>query len=114
MTDTGSGIPLDSLGRIFEPFFTTKGVGQGTGLGLNQVFGFAKQSGGEIVVESQPDEGTTLTLFLLRAAVVERIHDYGPEPLVDGHGTCVLVVEDNAEVGSFATQSLAELEYVTV
>ena len=115
ITDTGAGIPAVDIDRIFEPFFTTKGVGQGTGLGLSQVFGFAKQSGGEVVVESRLGEGTTFTLFLPRAAAVERpVDDHEPEPLVDGHGTCVLVVEDNAEVGSFATQSLAELGYVTV
>ena len=62
--DTGHGIAADQLDRIFEPFYTTKGVGQGTGLGLSQVFGFAKQSGGEILVESEPGRGATFTLYL--------------------------------------------------
>ncbi|GAB6845067.1 PAS domain S-box-containing protein [Methylorubrum rhodinum] len=114
--DTGSGIAPADLNRIFEPFFTTKGVGQGTGLGLSQVFGFAKQSGGDIAVESVLAEGTTFTLFLPRARVaptqVEAPDE--PEPLAPGHGTCVLVVEDNREVGAFATQALAELGYGTV
>ena len=115
MTDTGSGIAADKLERIFEPFFTTKGVGQGTGLGLSQVFGFAKQSGGDIIVDSELGRGTTFTLYLPR--VDERVATAGDdalETLADGHGTCVLVVEDNSEVGTFTTQSLAELGYVTV
>ena len=69
-TDTGAGIAAGDLHRIFEPFYTTKGVGQGTGLGLSQVFGFAKQSGGEVVVESAPGAGSTFTLYLPRVAAV--------------------------------------------
>ncbi|MHA6577954.1 ATP-binding protein [Pseudomonas yamanorum] len=66
ITDNGSGIAPFSLDRIFEPFFSTKGKGQGTGLGLSQVFGFAKQSGGEIRVESRLGQGSTFTLYLPR------------------------------------------------
>jgi signal transduction histidine kinase len=115
MTDTGSGIAPDKLERIFEPFFTTKGVGQGTGLGLSQVFGFAKQSDGDIIVESQLGQGTTFTLYLPRAEECQ-VNDAvsAPQALTDGHGTCVLVVEDNKEVGTFTTQSLAELGYMTI
>lgn len=115
MTDTGAGIESDKLERIFEPFFTTKGVGEGTGLGLSQVFGFAKQSGGDITVESSVGKGTTFTLYLpaVEQGVVVDVDDSAQE-LEDGHGTCVLVVEDNKEVGTFTTQSLAELGYVTV
>ncbi|HXH15094.1 MAG TPA: PAS domain-containing protein [Sphingomonas sp.] len=115
MADTGSGIEPHKLERIFEPFFTTKGVGQGTGLGLSQVFGFAKQSGGDIIVESQLGVGTVFTLYL--PEVEESIPvavDEDLESLADGHGTCVLVVEDNKEVGTFTTQSLMELGYVTI
>ena len=114
--DTGTGIAAADLDRIFEPFYTTKGVGQGTGLGLSQVFGFAKQSGGEVLVESTLGRGTTFTLYLPRevgrSVAIEE--DGEPEPLADGHGTRVLVVEDNQEVGSFATQALRELGYETV
>ncbi|MCJ2021872.1 PAS domain-containing protein [Methylobacterium sp. E-065] len=115
VTDTGIGIAPEMLDRIFEPFFTTKGVGQGTGLGLSQVFGFAKQSGGEVTVESRVGAGATFTLFLPRAAEAGRpIVEIASEALLDGQGTCVLVVEDNAEIGSFATQSLVELGYLPV
>ncbi|GLS42589.1 ATP-binding protein [Methylobacterium brachythecii] len=114
ISDTGAGIPPEQVQHIFEPFFTTKGVGHGTGLGLSQVFGFAKQSGGEVTVESEVERGTTFTLFLPRVAEEERAVESQPDALMDGHGTCVLVVEDNAEVGTFAVQTLADLGYVTV
>ncbi|MGW5840127.1 PAS domain-containing protein [Methylorubrum extorquens] len=112
--DTGSGIAPEQIEHIFEPFFTTKGVGQGTGLGLSQVFGFAKQSGGEVRVQSTLGKGTMFVLYLPRVEADVRPALAEPEPLVDGHGLCVLVVEDNVDVGTFATQTLAELGYVTV
>lgn len=106
--ETGSGIPTDQLEQIFEPFFTTKGVGQGTGLGLSQVFGFAKQSGGEVMVQTEVGSGSTFIIYLPRVATPEQAQGEGKaeEPLMDGHGTCVLVVEDNADVGTFAVQTL--------
>ncbi|KQT54062.1 histidine kinase [Methylobacterium sp. Leaf456] len=115
ISDTGSGIAPRNLERIFEPFFTTKVIGQGTGLGLSQVFGFAKQSGGEIAVASVLGKGTTFTLYLPRV-VAAKAAEPAPEPeaLADGHGTCVLVVEDNLDVGAFAQQALRELGYSTV
>ncbi|OHV17262.1 hybrid sensor histidine kinase/response regulator [Methylorubrum extorquens] len=116
LSDTGCGIPPDLLNRVFEPFFTTKEVGKGTGLGLSQVFGFAKQSGGDVSVESEPGRGTTFTLYLPE---VEADCD-GRDQTVDiapiepgGAGQQVLVVEDNIEVGRFATQILEDLGYVT-
>jgi signal transduction histidine kinase/CheY-like chemotaxis protein len=112
--DTGVGIPADQFERIFEPFFTTKEVGQGTGLGLSQVFGFAKQSGGEVVVESVVGQGSSFTLYLPRVSgdgVVTgaTVRD---EAVVDGEGLSVLVVEDNRDVGQFATDALSELGYM--
>jgi PAS domain S-box-containing protein len=115
LTDTGAGIPVDKLDHIFEPFFTTKGIGEGTGLGLSQVFGFTKQSGGDIFAESSEGEGATFTMYLPRVegdANVAAKTDETALPL--GEGACILVVEDNAEVGMFATQALAELGYNTV
>jgi two-component system NtrC family sensor kinase len=113
VADTGVGIPQDQFGRIFEPFFTTKQVGQGTGLGLSQVFGFAKQSGGEVAVASEVGKGSTFTLYLPRATSESR-RQAMPEqdaPPVGGHGMSVLVVEDNPEVGKFAADALTGLGY---
>ncbi|MCI3944024.1 histidine kinase [Pseudomonas syringae] len=115
ITDTGGGIPDAYRDKIFEPFFTTKGVGQGTGLGLSQVFGFAKQSGGEVTVSSTVGNGSTFTLYLPQVNALPYVKNIAPvEALMDGHGTCVLVVEDNTDVGTFAVQTLADLGYVTV
>ncbi|MDF2642912.1 MAG: histidine kinase [Pseudomonas sp.] len=115
ISDTGSGIPEEHLEHIFEPFFTTKRVGQGTGLGLSQVFGFAKQSGGEVTVDSAVGRGSTFTLYLPRADYpAQPTVDKKPESSAEGHGLCVLVVEDNAEIGSFTVQSLTDLGYAPV
>ena len=114
LIDTGTGIAPGEIGRIFEPFFTTKAVGKGTGLGLSQVFGFAKQSGGDVDVRSTLGQGTTFTLYLPEVASDERMaadrpQDDGHAPL--GTGQRILVVEDNVGVGQFATQILEDLGY---
>jgi PAS domain S-box-containing protein len=114
LTDTGSGIAEEDIARVFEPFFTTKGVGHGTGLGLSQVIGFAKQSGGDVHVESVVGEGTTFTLYLPRVYAELEQPITAPEETVSGEGVCVLVVEDNDSVGQFATEALHELGYDSI
>jgi PAS domain S-box-containing protein len=115
IADTGEGIPSDRLSRIFEPFFTTKEVGLGTGLGLSQVIGFAKQSGGDIRVDSVVGEGTEFTLYLPRSQDGPKLvrEDNENRARILGEGACVLVVEDNEQVGEFATAALKELGYST-
>jgi PAS domain S-box-containing protein len=116
LSDTGSGIKPELLANIFEPFFTTKEIGKGTGLGLSQVYGFSKQSGGDVTVESKVSRGTTFTLDLPRVWRETMPFDTAstarPISLAnDGKGRRILVVEDNAEVGGFSTQLLVDLGY---
>jgi len=112
VSDTGSGISKDTIGKIFEPFFTTKEVGKGTGLGLSQVYGFAKQSGGTVTVSSREGHGAVFTLYLPRSQ--EQPQRSAPArhgdtaPVATGS---VLVVEDNTEVADIATAHLNELGY---
>ena len=115
--DTGSGMTAEQLPHIFEPFYTTKEVGQGTGLGLSQVYGFAKQSGGEIQVESMPGKGTIFTLSLPRADLAPSETQRPNLPEQVGRAVerkTVLVVEDNIQIGEFATQLLDDLGYAAV
>ena len=116
VTDTGTGIDPAQTASIFEPFFTTKEVGKGTGLGLSQVFGFAKQSGGEVEVESRLGHGATFTLYLPRVLSPAAKADLASPAEVEteaAHNVCVLVVEDNEAVGRFATEMLEDLGYRT-
>jgi PAS domain S-box-containing protein len=108
--DTGTGMSRDVMLRVFEPFFTTKDVDKGTGLGLSQVYGFAKQSSGEIDVVSTPGEGTTFTLFLPRAAgALPQAKPSAPIELGELPERRILLVEDNEGVGHFARELLGEL-----
>jgi two-component system NtrC family sensor kinase len=99
-TDSGTGIPAFALSRVFEPFFTTKETGEGTGLGLSQVYGFARRSGGTVTIESAVGRGTTVTIYLPRS--IEHVSAPAAKPpsrVLTGQGRRVLLVEDNAEVG---------------
>ncbi len=113
--DSGVGIGSDLLERIFDPFFTTKAPGEGTGLGLSQVFGFAKQSGGDVGVISMPGEGTEFTLYLPQVAAPCVEQAALEESLVQSQLALehkrILVVEDNPEVGSFIAQILEDHGY---
>jgi PAS domain S-box-containing protein len=114
VNDTGTGIAAEHLAAIFEPFFTTKEVGKGTGLGLSQAFGFAKQSGGDITVESTLGKGATFTISLPLADAppdTAAAHRASSEPATSGRGYRVLVVEDNDDVGRFSTELLEDLGY---
>jgi PAS domain S-box-containing protein len=111
VTDQGTGIAALSLDQIFEPFFTTKKIGQGTGLGLSQVFGFVKQSGGEIRVDSELGKGSTFSIYLPRVPAPvgkDQVHEEVAAPPQEGSGIRVLVVEDNRDVGAFTRQSLSD------
>ena len=101
-------MPQDVLEQVFEPFFTTKEIGKGTGLGLSMVYGFAKQSGGHVAIESQRGQGTTVTLYLPEAAAGSQI----ASATRTGDGAAprgaerILLVEDEPEVRRFVSASL--------
>jgi PAS domain S-box-containing protein len=116
VSDTGVGMPRETVERAFEPFFTTKGAGKGTGLGLSMVYGFVKQSNGHTEIESEPGSGTTLRIFLPAAAAGETAGIQGAEgqPLdaaTRGASETILVAEDDAGVRGYVVESLRELNY---
>lgn len=115
VSDSGVGIPTDVIERVFEPFFTTKPIGVGTGLGLSMIFGFAKQSGGQVRIRSEVGKGTTVTLFLPRHDCVKA----ADEPVENGNLSdhksdkqmTVLVVDDEPLVRMLVVDVLEELGY---
>ncbi|MFC3079775.1 PAS domain-containing protein [Phenylobacterium terrae] len=109
--DTGVGMSPEVLGRVFEPFFTTKEVGKGTGLGLSQVYGFARQSGGGVAIESAVGQGSTVRLYLPRSANAAAAGETAApgKDRQNGPRLRVLLVEDDPDVGDLVTAMLEEL-----
>jgi signal transduction histidine kinase/ActR/RegA family two-component response regulator len=112
VSDTGSGMTQEVAAKAFEPFFTTKPVGQGTGLGLSQVLGFAQQSGGEVRIDSRVGEGTTITILLPRSreSLPRVVEEAGPVPH-DGQAATILVVDDDPAVRELTVSALEEMNY---
>jgi PAS domain S-box-containing protein len=114
VTDNGSGIPAAIRDKVFEPFFTTKGTGKGTGLGLSMVYGFVKQSGGHIRIYSEEGYGTTIKIYLPRAAAAP-VATAAPSPSAPAGGReVVLIVEDDTLVRKYVTAQLQSLGYRTL
>jgi PAS domain S-box-containing protein len=115
VTDTGTGMPEEVSAKAFDPFFTTKEVGRGTGLGLSQVYGFVKQTGGHVKIYSEPGHGTTVKVYLPRyigEGIEPAAADEAPGELPRGEmQEVVLVVEDEAAVRQFSIEALTELGY---
>ena len=114
--DTGEGMSAEVLSRAVEPFFSTKEVGQGTGLGLSMVYGFAKQSGGHLVINSVEGEGTTIELFVPRSsakAEARTARDESPD-LPSGNGERILLCEDDVDVRRFSSETLSDLGYEVI
>jgi PAS domain S-box-containing protein len=113
VTDTGIGMAPDTVAQAFEPFFTTKEIGQGTGLGLSQVYGFIKQSGGHVTIYSEVGEGTTVKLYLPRYRGAEDVVDERLEihELPQGRSELVLVVEDDPDVRDYTVEMVGDLGY---
>jgi PAS domain S-box-containing protein len=113
VSDTGTGMTADVAARALEPFFTTKPAGQGTGLGLSQVYGFVKQSGGHVSIYSEPGFGTTVKLYLPRSRrggeTRSLARDRSAAPA--GGSETILVVEDNPDVRKLVRRQLSELGY---
>ena len=116
VSDNGTGMEKKIAARAFEPFFSTKQTGHGTGLGLSQVYGFARQSGGFAEIDSEPGQGTTVKLFLPRSQRALAATD--PELKISkdlrGDGQWILVVEDDDDVRNFVTETLTEPNYKVV
>ena len=115
ISDTGVGIAPEMVERVFDPFFTTKPIGQGTGLGLSMVYGFARQSGGQVRLRSEPGFGTTVSLYLPASEVAETRDDASSQAApAEGAGQTVLLVEDDPSVRLLVREVLDELSYRTL
>jgi len=111
VSDTGTGMDPATIRRAYEPFFTTKEVGKGSGLGLSMVYGFVRQCGGQITIDSAVGEGTAVSLYFPRGEEVECPENRPTEKVRSGSGEQVLLVEDETEVRTVATDMLERLGY---
>ncbi len=112
VSDTGHGMSQEVLGRVFEPFFTTKEIGQGTGLGLSQVYGFVKQSGGHVKIYSEPGQGTSVKLYFPRAKPsADAAADDEQEAPGSMARETILVCEDDKDLRAYLMDVLRELDY---
>jgi two-component system NtrC family sensor kinase len=113
VTDTGSGMPQDVIDKAFDPFFTTKPAGAGTGLGLSQVYGFIRQSGGHVRIYSEIGEGTTVKVYLPRSFARDKPLAAGKavDDAPAGKQEVVLVVEDDPDVRAYVVETLSALNY---
>ncbi|NWL19155.1 histidine kinase [Pseudomonas umsongensis] len=117
VSDTGTGIPPEVMPHVFEPFFTTKPIGQGTGLGLSMIYGFAQQSGGQVRIDSKVGEGTTVSIYLPRHNGVSPQDEHTPGKAavaVEFHGETVLLVDDEPTVRMLMADVLGELGYTVI
>lgn len=116
VSDTGSGMSGDVIAHAFDPFFTTKPTGKGTGLGLSMIYGFVRQSGGSIHIQSRMDVGTTMTLYLPRSTlhiITDETQSARPDALA-GRGETVLVIDDEQTVRMLISEVLEDLGYTTL
>jgi signal transduction histidine kinase len=117
VTDTGTGMSSDVLQRAFEPFFTTKPIGKGTGLGLSMTYGFIRQSGGQVRIDSEVGKGTVVRLYLPqhKGEVDKEVWQVQKvEPSETGCGETILIVDDEPTVRMLITEVLAEAGYVPI
>jgi len=116
VSDTGTVMTKETASKAFDPFFTTKEIGHGTGLGLSQVYGFIKQSGGYVKIYSEVGAGTTIKIYLPRYVLTDRATEVKPIaiPIAQAKGETILVVEDDADVRSSLVEILGELGYQVI
>lgn len=117
VTDTGTGMPADVAERAFDPFFTTKPIGVGTGLGLSMIYGFARQSGGNVHIDSTVGKGTTICIYLPRHERVEASEEKAatqPAAMPASEGSTILVVDDEPMLRMLVVDVLEELGYAAI
>jgi PAS domain S-box-containing protein len=117
VTDTGTGMTPDVIAKAFDPFFTTKALGEGTGLGLSMIYGFARQSGGQVRIYSEVGQGTTMCLYLPRHSEevgIEEEATFTAPTIPAGEGEVVLVIDDEPTIRMLVAEILAESGYAVI